>query len=828
MGLLWLVVGCQGDATGPAEGRIGPAGGSVSLEDGAVVLTVPAGALLEEVWFTAIPTVAVPAAPPAVSGTTYELGPPGTLFGNPITITVRYDPAKLPQGTGATDLGVFLVQGDAWSLAGTPAVNPAAGTVSGQVTRLGRVGVLGIPVAAVEVSPSSVTLVPGGSTLLAATLKAESGGSLTGRSVTWSTSDSAVATVGSDGRVTGVGEGSAVVTALSDGQSGTATVSVTIPVASVEVNPGAAELKVGGKVQLTATPLDSQGNPLQGRTVTWSSNDVRVAQVDGRGLVTALARGSTAITARAGGQVGTAAVTVHGDLSVTTASLARGVVGAPYSQALAAAGGDGDYLWSVTGGSLPSGLSLGTETGLISGTPSEAGSRTFTVKVESAGQASTRSLAIAVDPVPVASVTLSPSDVELTLGDTLRLVATARDSAGSVLTGRPVVWASSDVNAVTVSSTGLLTALSAGTSTVTATVAGFPGWAAVRVNDVLAVTDTLLRTGVVGASYRDTLAAVGGNGSYHWTLAGGALPGGLSLAEATGIISGTPMAAGISMFAVEVTSSDGQVASATMTMTVYDGLAVSTGTLPDGVVGSGYSQTLAASGGNPPYTWTLATGSLPLGLALNTISGAISGTPTTEGTSEFSVDVRSHDGQRATRVFSLTVDPVPVASVELSPTSAGLVSGETVLLTAVVRDASGSDLTGRPVSWASSDEGVAIVSSGGLVTAAGVGFALVTASVEGKMATATVTVYSLLRVLTSSLAGGNVGASYDQALAATGGNGAYTWWVSAGALPDGLVLDPDTGLVSGTPTTPGSWAFTVQVESGDGQTATADLSITVG
>lgn len=828
MGLFLFLVGCQGDATGPAESRIGPEGGSVTLEDGAVVLTVPAGALLEEVWFTAIPTVAVPDVPAAVSGTTYELGPPGTVFGSPVTITVLYDAARLPQGTGADDLGVFQVQGGAWSLAGTPAVNPAAGTVSGQLTRLGRVGVLGIPVAAVEVSPASVTLAPGGSTLLAATVKAETGASLTGRPVTWSTSDPAVATVGSDGRVTGIGEGSAVVTARSDGQSGAATVTVIIPVAAVDVTPGAAELEVGGRVQLTARPLDTQGNPLPGRTVTWSSNDVGVAQVDGRGMVTALARGSAAITAAVGGQVGTAAVTVHGDLSVTTVSLARGVVGAPYSQALAAAGGDGEYLWSVAGGFLPPGLSLGTETGLIAGTPTEAGSKTFTVKVESAGQTSTRSLAITVDLVPVASVTLSPSAAELTLGDTLRLVATARDSAGSVLTGRPVVWASSHVEVVTVSATGLLTALSAGTSTVTATVAGFPGWAAVRVNDVLTVTNTLLKTGVVGAAYRDTLAAVGGNGSYRWKLAGGALPGGLSLAEGTGIVSGTPTAAGISMFAVEVTSGDGQVASATLTMAVYGDLTVSTGTLPDGVVGSGYNRTLAASGGDPPYTWTLATGSLPPGLALNTISGVISGTPTTEGTSEFSVEARSHDGQRATKAFSVTVDPVPVASVELSPAGISLVPGETALLAATVRDASGNQLTGRSVSWASSDEGVAAVSSGGLVTAAGLGFALVTASVEGKTATATVTVYSLLRVLTSSLAGGSVGASYDQALAATGGNGAYSWSVSAGVLPDGLALDPDTGLVNGAPTTPGSWAFTVHVESGDGQTAAADLSITVG
>lgn len=88
-------------------------------------------------------------------------------------------------------------------------------------------------------------------------------------------------------------------------------------------------------------------------------------------------------------------------------------------------------------------------------------------------------------------------------------------------------------------------------------------------------------------------------------------------------------------------------------------------------------------------------------------------------------------------------------------------------------------------------------------------------------------VYPFLNATTTSLPDGQVGVFYRQSLTATGGDGSYTWSIIAGGLPAGLSLVPSTGLISGTPTTAGTSNFTVQVVSGDAQTATAVLSIEI-
>jgi hypothetical protein len=90
-----------------------------------------------------------------------------------------------------------------------------------------------------------------------------------------------------------------------------------------------------------------------------------------------------------------------------------------------------------------------------------------------------------------------------------------------------------------------------------------------------------------------------------------------------------------------------------------------------------------------------------------------------------------------------------------------------------------------------------------------------------------ITIYFGLAVTTSTLPDGQVGVFYSQSLTAIGGDGSYTWSIIAGSLPAGLSLVPSTGLISGTPTTAGTSNFTVQVVSGDAQTATAALSIEI-
>src|SRR5437762_1769684 len=194
----------------------------------------------------------------------------------------------------------------------------ATGTTTITATSEGAGGTAAItvtvaPVAGVSVSPGAPSVAIGGTAQLTAVLRDANGNPLSGRTVTWATSNGGVATVSATGLVTGVAVGGAMITATSEGKSGTATVTVTavaVPVASVAVNPATPSLAVGGTVQLTATPQDSVGNSLPGRTVTWASSASTVASVSTSGLVTSVAAGTATITATSEGKSGTATVTV--------------------------------------------------------------------------------------------------------------------------------------------------------------------------------------------------------------------------------------------------------------------------------------------------------------------------------------------------------------------------------------------------------------------------------------------------------------------------------------------------------------------------------------
>ena len=167
------------------------------------------------------------------------------------------------------------------------------------------------PVASVLVTPSAPNILVGGEVQLGADPQDSEGASLQGRVVTWATDDAGVASVSATGLVTGASEGSATITATSEGIDGTAEVTVSdVAVASVVVTPSAPNILVGGEVQLGADPQDSEGASLQGRVVTWATDDAGVASVSATGLVTGASEGSATITATSEGIDGTAEVTV--------------------------------------------------------------------------------------------------------------------------------------------------------------------------------------------------------------------------------------------------------------------------------------------------------------------------------------------------------------------------------------------------------------------------------------------------------------------------------------------------------------------------------------
>jgi hypothetical protein len=132
----------------------------------------------------------------------------------------------------------------------------------------------------------------------------------------------------------------------------------------------------------------------------------------------------------------------------------------------------------------------------------------------------------------------------------------------------------------------------------------------------LTITTTSLPPGTVGTPYLQALAAAGGSPPYGWSLSSGALPGGLAL-SANGTISGTPLSSGPFSFTVQVTDSAGVKTTTTVVIQIQPPpVQITTASLPPYTAGANYTQTLTATDGTPPFTWSLGSGSLPPGLVL--------------------------------------------------------------------------------------------------------------------------------------------------------------------------------------------------------------------
>jgi hypothetical protein len=201
--------------------------------------------------------------------------------------------------------------------------------------------------------------------------------------------------------------------------------------------------------------------------------------------------------------------------------------------------------------------------------------------------------------------------------------------------------------------------------------------------DLVVVTDSL-PTAINGQAYQATVEAAGGDGVYTWTRVSGNLPPGVTLTTdeaGRAILSGSVLAAGSFTFTLQVTSGDGQTASRTLTIEVTPALTITTTSLPNANIESTYSAAIQAAGGDGAYFWSLQSGSLPPGLALNVDDlgerdhALVTGVPTEEGTFTFRVEVRSGDGQTASRQFTITVEARLPLAIETPAVPPALVGG---------------------------------------------------------------------------------------------------------------------------------------------------------
>jgi len=199
---------------------------------------------------------------------------------------------------------------------------------------------------------------------------------------------------------------------------------------------------------------------------------------------------------------------------------------------------------------------------------------------------------------------------------------------------------------------------------------------------------------MVGVAYSQTVSASGGAAPYSFAISAGALPAGLALSASTGAITGTPKAGGAASFTVEATDSNlaNGPASGTEAYSIVVAaplMRLSPASLPNPQTGIAYSQTISASGGTPPYSYKISAGALPAGLAMNTSTGLISGTPTVAGATSFSVSAT--DSSTGNGPFSTngnyfvtvttpapappTVSPLSVSTACNTPVSVNLANG---------------------------------------------------------------------------------------------------------------------------------------------------------
>ncbi|MGH9261794.1 MAG: Ig-like domain-containing protein, partial [Acidimicrobiales bacterium] len=161
------------------------------------------------------------------------------------------------------------------------------------------------------IAPSTIALEVGDTLRASAQARDARGSVLTGRAVTWTSSDALIASVTADGAVVGVARGQATITARVETRTATASVTVSAPVAAISVSPPTASVVAGATVQLEATLRDSRGRPIQGPPVTWNSTAPGIATVSRQGLVSGVATGTAIITATSEVKQGSATITVQ-------------------------------------------------------------------------------------------------------------------------------------------------------------------------------------------------------------------------------------------------------------------------------------------------------------------------------------------------------------------------------------------------------------------------------------------------------------------------------------------------------------------------------------
>jgi hypothetical protein len=530
-----------------------------------------------------------------------------------------------------------------------------------------------------------------------------------------------------------------------------------------------------------------------------------------------------------------------GALSISGAP-PSGTVGTAYSSTLSASGGTAPYTWAIASGSLPPGILLGVASGILSGTPTTQGTYTFTAQAQDAN--GERGMATFTINVNAAGSTLSLTQGTLPNGTVGTPYSATIGVTGGTSPYSCTITSGTLPAGLTLGAACLVsgTPTTAGTTTVMvkATDSSNPmqstsGSQTITINPTsLTLTMGTLPNGMVGAAYSATIGVAGGTSPYSCTLASGTLPAGLSLG-ANCLVSGTPTTPGTTTVNVKATDASSPMENTTgpETITITPAsLALTTGTLPNGMVGAPYSATIGVMGGTSPYACSITGGTLPAGLSLGA-GCLVSGTPTTAGTS--TVTVKATDSgtpmQTTTGPEAITINPAP-SLVITSPPPATVnvpymgtipVTGGTGPYTCTI--ASGTLPAGLMLGPNCTITGKPTTSGSMTVMVKGTDSSQPPSSTTGPV---TVTVNPSGTLMLSSPPAATVGTPYTGVIGVTGGTSPYSCSITSGTLPVGLTLGAAC-TITGTPTTAGTVSvMAMATDSGSPVlTTTGPVSITV-
>ena len=359
-------------------------------------------------------------------------------------------------------------------------------------------------------------------------------------------------------------------------------------------------------------------------------------------------------------------------ISVSPTTLAASTAGTSYSQTITGSGGVTPYVFTISSGTLPTGLTL-SSAGALAGTPTSTAATNFTITATDAnGCAGTRTYALtpACPTITLSPATLPNGMVNSAYSQTITSSGGVGAVTYSISSG--TLPAGLSLNSTSGVISGTPTSTTAATFTVRATdsnnCTGSTAYTITPACPTITVTPATLTTGGVGVAYTQALSGAGGIAPYaSWTVTSGTLPAGLSLNAGTGIISGTPTTSngtGVNV-TIRTTDANGCQGSSVLSIKICPVITQSPATLATPVIGVAYSQTITPSGGVSPYTFTLASGALPSGMTLSS-SGTISGTTTSATSASFTLKATAADGCSGT--VSYTLAPV-CPTLSLSPNS---------------------------------------------------------------------------------------------------------------------------------------------------------------